>query len=153
MRQGQDHTVYLKIRRTQRTGTFGKPTFVLDVRAELAPDDRDLITRYGLGDTVVYDSKARRARNEEVAGNLQAAASGSAGRATWQALKGVTAMALAAMTLRVTINSLLKGQQIACKELDELLAAEAAIVEACNNVKAYLTAAVTFDGREDVLEI
>jgi hypothetical protein len=146
----EQHTVYLKIRRSQKSAMLGgKPTFVLDARVELAPDDQNLVRKYGLGGTVVYDSKARKARNEEAAGNFQAASGGSA----WQALKGVTAMALAALTLRVTVDGLMKGQQIACKELDELLAAEAAIVEACNNLKAYLGAAQTFDGRETLLEI
>ena len=32
------------------------------------------------------------------------------------------------------------------------MAAEAAITEACRNVKAYLETAVTFDGREEVVE-
>ena len=60
---------------------------------------------------------------------------------------------MAALTLQVTINSLVKGQHIACKELDEMLAAEGAMVEACNTVKTYLETALSFDGRETLVEI
>ena len=62
---------------------------------------------------------------------------------------GATMMAL---TLRVTVDSLMSGQHIECKDLDELIGAEAAIRDACENIKAYLETAVTFDGREEVVE-
>ena len=35
---------------------------------------------------------------------------------------------------------------------DELLGGEAAIIEACQNLKAYLETALTFDGREELHE-
>jgi hypothetical protein len=57
-----------------------------------------------------------------------------------------------ALSLRVTIDGLLQGQHVECKDLDELLGAEAAIREACSNLKAYLETALTFDGREEVVE-
>jgi hypothetical protein len=53
---------------------------------------------------------------------------------------------------RLTVNNLMSGQHIECKDLDELLGAEAAIVEACQNLKAYLETALTFDGREELHE-
>src|SRR3546814_10949521 len=39
-----------------------------------------------------------------------------------------------------------------CKSLDELLGAEDAIMTACQNLKAYLQAASTFDGRETLID-
>ncbi|MEY9880424.1 hypothetical protein [Bradyrhizobium sp. USDA 329] len=57
-----------------------------------------------------------------------------------------------ALSLRVTIETLMSGQHIECKDLDELLGAEAAILSACKNLKAYLETAQTFDGREEVVE-
>ena len=156
----EERKLQLKIRRSQKGGGSGllstKPTFMLDARVELSPDDQALVTKYSLGEMVVYDSKARRARSEETAGHYQdayASSYSSVGRMSWQALKGVTSAALAALTLRVTVNSLIKGQHIACKELDELIAAEAAIIEACETIKGYLQTALTFDGREDLIEI
>jgi len=57
-----------------------------------------------------------------------------------------------ALSLRITIDGLRNGQHIECKELDELLGAEAAILNACKNLKAYLETVQTFDGREEVVE-
>ena len=52
-----------------------------------------------------------------------------------------------ALALRVTVDSLVSGRHIECKDLDELLGAEAAVMEACKTIKVYLETAVTFDGR------
>ena len=140
MTMPDERKLTLKIRRSQKAGMLGgKPTFMLDARVELNREDQGLVTKYGLGDLVVYDSKARRARGEQATGHYQDAyvsSYSSVGRMTWQALKAAGASAMAALTLRVTVNSLIKGQHIACKELDELLAAETAMVEACNSLKA-----------------
>jgi hypothetical protein len=57
-----------------------------------------------------------------------------------------------ALSLNVTVDGLISGQHIECKDLDELLGAESAIIEACQNAKGYLDVASTFDGREQVLE-
>ena len=56
------------------------------------------------------------------------------------------------LSLRVTIDGLRQGQHIECKDLDELLGAEAAILNACKNIKTYLETAQTFDGREELVE-
>ena len=54
--------IQLKLRRSQKSGLLGKPSFVLDARAELTPETKGLISKYGLGSLVVYDSKARQQR-------------------------------------------------------------------------------------------
>lgn len=61
-------------------------------------------------------------------------------------------MAMAALKLNITIGSLQKGQHVECKSLDELLAAEDAILTACKNLKAFLETAATFDGREVLID-
>jgi len=60
---------------------------------------------------------------------------------------------MAALSLHVTIDSLMRGQQIETRSLPELMGAEETIREACGTVKAYLETAATFDGREEVIEI
>jgi hypothetical protein len=143
--------IQLKLRRSQKSGLLGKPSFVLDARADLTPEAKGLVTKYGLGSLVVYDSKARQQRAEQAAGHFDAAhvqSYGSAGRSLWSSAKGLANAAVMALSLRVTVN----GQHIECKDLDELLGAEAAIVEACKNLKAYIETAQTFDGREELLE-
>lgn len=51
------------------------------------------------------------------------------------------------------LNNLVDGTHIECKDLDELLGAEAAIESAAERAKAYLDMAATFDGREVVLDV
>lgn len=147
--------IQLKLRRAQKTGMLGgKPTFTLDARVELGVDARALVAKYQLGGLVVYDSQARRKQQEAAYSHFDAAAhSFVPGHSLWKSARGLASVALMALTLRVTVNNLMSGQHIACKDLDELLGAEAAIVEACRNLKGYLETALTFDGREELIEI
>lgn len=147
--------IQLKLRRSQKSGLLGKPSFVLDARADLTPEAKGLVSKYGLGSLVVYDSKARQQRTAQAADHFDAAyvqSYGSVGRSLWSNAKGIANAAIMALSLRVTVNNLINGQHIECKDLDELLGAEAAIVEACKNLKAYIETALTFDGREELLE-
>lgn len=151
----------LKLKRSQRAGGImgGKVLFGLDARAELTPDEQALVRKYNLGKLVVYDSEARKKRTESAYGHFDEAGSGplvatggSAARSLWSNARGLASAAMMALSLRVTIDSLVAGQHIECKELDELLGAEGAIRNACGNLKAYLETALTFDGREEVVE-
>ena len=150
----------LKLKRSQRAGGImgGKVLFGLDARAELTPDEQALVRKYNLGKLVVYDSEARKKRTESAYGHFDEAANtpgysgSSAARSLWKNARGLASAAMMALSLRVTVDSLMSGQHIECKELDELLGAEAAILDACKNLKAYLETALTFDGREEVVE-
>ena len=144
----------LKLRRTQRSGGMlgNKVYFALDARADLTGEERSLVQKYALGKLVVYDSEARKARNESIQAHLAEAQTASAGRSLWKTAQGLANLAAAALTLRITVDSLTGGEHVECKSLDELLGAETAIVESCRNLKAYLETALTFDGREEVLE-
>jgi hypothetical protein len=143
----------VKLRRSQRsTGMLSsKIVFALDARAELTPEERGLVSKYGLGKLSVYDSEARKRHGELGNADLDAKG-GSAAASLWRTARGATRLAMSALSLNVTIDSLANGQHIECKDLDELMGAEAAILDACRNVKAYLETALTFDGREEVLE-
>ncbi len=152
----------LKVKRSQRTGGMmgNKVIFVLDARAEPTAEEAALIKKYGLGKMNVYDSAERKKHQANAYGNFDAAAGspvfGATGKgiagSMWSNAKGLTSMAMMALSLNVTIDGLIAGQHIECKDLDELLGAEGAITEACKNTKAYLDVALTFDGREEVLE-
>jgi len=130
----------------------------LDARADLSPDEQGLVKKYSLGKIVVYDSEARKKHGAAAYGQFDNAATtpgygmSSTGRSLWSNARGLASAAMAALSLRVTVDSLMSGQHIECKDLDELLGAEAAIVDACKNLKAYLETAQTFDGREEVVE-
>ncbi|WP_157785802.1 hypothetical protein [Bradyrhizobium liaoningense] len=144
----------LKLKRSQRAGGMlaGKVIFALDARTDLTPDEKGLVSKYGLGKIVVYDSEARKKHGEAAYSHFDEGASSSAGRSLWKSARGIASAAMMSLSLRVTVESLTGGQHIECKDLDELLGAEAAILNACKNLKAYLETAQTFDGREEVVE-
>jgi hypothetical protein len=152
----------MKIKRSQRSGGMlgNKVIFILDARAEPSGEEAALIKKYGLGKTNVYDSEARRKHQANAYGHFDNAASGpmitSSGKAIagslWSNARGLASSAMMALSLNVTVDGLISGQHIECKDLDELLGAESAMIEACRNAKGYLDVASTFDGREEVLE-
>lgn len=135
----------LKLRRSQREGgVISKNViFCLDARTEFTTQEYDSIRRYKLGGEIIYSSQAAEryaargdAQDKSIMGNL----------------KAIGNYAMARLSLNVTVGSLANGQHIECKSLDELLEAEEAIMTACQNLKAYLNAAETFDGREVLID-
>jgi hypothetical protein len=151
----------LKLKRSQRSGgiTGTKVLFALDARTDLSAEEQGLIKKYGLGKLVVYDSEARKKHQGAAYGHFENAGSGpilttggGVARSLWSNARGLASTAMMALALRVTVDSLVSGQHIECKDLDELLGAEGAIRAACGNLKAYLETALTFDGREEVVE-
>ena len=137
----------LKLQRSQKTtGMMSKNVvFCLDARADLTEEESDNIKKYKLGKEVLYSSEKSRRR-------LERAGDGLASETGAGLLSGTIALALAKMSLNITVNSLTRGHHIECKSLDELLGAEEAIRTACENVKTYIKVAATFDGREEVVE-
>lgn len=154
--------MHLKVKRSQRAGGMmgNKVIFVLDARAEPTTEEAELIKKYGLGKMNVYDSEARKKHQANASGYFDAAASGPVFNASgksiagslWSNARGLASSAMMALSLSVTVDGLIAGQHIECKDLDELLGAELAMQEACKNTKNYLNVASTFDGREEVLE-
>ena len=132
----------LLIKRTQRQGGMlgGKVIFILTIRAQYTEGERADINGYKLGGEVIYNSAAS-AQYLERAGTDPSN------------LRGFGYLALSKMKLNVTIASLQQGHTIECKDLAELLECEQAICEACKNVKNFLAAAATFDGREIVVDL
>ncbi len=117
----------LLLRRSQKSGMLGGQTFVLDVRAELTPEERQNIDKYGLANTLLYSHEA------ETAG---------AGFIGWVATE--------LSALSVTVGDLTKGKRIDCKSILQMLGAEQQIKEAARNFKHVLDAASQFGGEEVV---
>jgi hypothetical protein len=136
----------LHLRRSQRDGgVISKSViFCLDAQAGFTPEEDENIRRYKLHNQCIYNSEA----SKRMLDRADAAGDGS----TRGALKSLAFSAFAAMRLNITVSSLSRGQHIECKSLDELLAAEDALYEACRNLKMYLDTAATFDGREVVID-
>jgi hypothetical protein len=122
------------------------------------------IQRYKLADTVVYDSKNRQQYSEAAKGHLESTRDQAslldspknqlvgAAKTFYRLGRASFSTALGALSLRITVSSLLRGVHIECKSMGELLEGEDAIVTAARNVKQYLETAATFDGREEILE-
>jgi hypothetical protein len=151
--------MHLKIRRTKRQGTFvTKFIFAIDARIEPTTEELDLIDKCGLRNAIVYDSKKRAKHQQAAYDHFDDAVHtpglgwGSAGRSLMSNARGIGRGMMMALSLRVTINSLMSGVHIECKDLDELMGAEEAIIEACRTLRAYLDVARTFDGREEIIE-
>jgi hypothetical protein len=138
----------LKLARNQKTkGMMSKSVvFMLDARAEYTPEETANIRKYGLGNQVIYNSATSTAYLEKG----RAALSGG----TFSGVaSSMVSLAMSKLSLNITIDSLGRGQHIETESIDELLGAEEAIMAGCQNAKAYLAAAETFDGAERVVEI
>jgi hypothetical protein len=138
----------LKLKRSQRTAGMmgGKVVYMLDARAELTPDERTLVSKHGLGKLSIYDSEGRKKRMEAAGERL------SGGGGLLSTARGLASVAMAAMSLQITIDSLTNGHHIECKTMDELLGADSALREGCENLRTYLDVAATFDGREEIVQ-
>jgi hypothetical protein len=156
----------LKLRRSQRsTALMGKVLFALDARIELTAEEHSLVAKYRLGDTVVYESSTRErhlaamrmhaesTRDHPGLTESAGAQALGAGKTFFRLARAGVSAASAALSLRVTVYSLIQGVHVECKSLEELIEAENAIVEAAQNLKAYLQTAVSFDGREEIIEL
>lgn len=119
----------LLLRRDQRTSTFGKAIFTLDVRAEISPDERARIDKYKLGKELLY------VRNTNVPDDPG-----------W---KGVGKLLIFhALNITLSVNDLVSGKRIECKDILEMLAAENQIKDAATNFGRILEAASHFGGEE-----
>ena len=121
----------LLLRRDQRSSLMGKVIFQLDVRAEITQEEWDSIQRYRLGDTVLYTK-----------GEIADRGSGLLGLAS--------RMAFHAMNISVSVNDLVNGKRVECKDIVEMLAVEEQIKEAAVTFKNVLNAAIYFGGEEAV---
>ena len=121
----------LLLRRDQRTSTFGKAIFTLDVRAEISDEEKNAISKYKLGDTILYTR-----------GEIIDPGSGLLGLASRLAFK--------AMNISVSVKDLTGGKRVECKDIVEMLAVEDQIKEAGKTFNAVLAAASTFGGEEVV---
>src|SRR5579859_3658616 len=108
---------------------MGGVTFQLDVRADLSDAEKRNISKYKLGKTVLYTR-----------GELIDKGSGLLGLASRLAFK--------AMNISVTVNDLVDGKRVECKDIVEMLAVEGQIREAATTFNQVLDAAAHFGGEE-----
>ena len=123
----------LLLRRDQRAGMLGvgASVFMLDVRAELTPQEQSHINTYKLGKTVLYSR-----------GEITDPGKGLLGLASRAAFK--------MMNISVSVDDLSGGKRIECKDIVEMIAVEDQIKEAATTFKAVLDTAAQFGGEQVV---
>jgi site-specific DNA-methyltransferase (adenine-specific) len=67
-------------------------------------------------------------------------------------IRGLISFLVGFLFIRITISKLLRGAHIESKSLDRILETKNAIETAATDLQAYLIAAETFDGREELFE-
>ena len=121
----------LHFRRDQRSG-LGGIVFVLNVRAEISPDERVALSKYKLNNVLLYQ------RNPKA---MQDTWTGIAKHLIHQALD-----------LTIQVKDLAEGKKVECKNILEMLAVEEQLKEAGQNLAGILRAAMLFGG-EQVVEV
>ena len=121
----------LLLRRDQKKAMLGMGSvvFQLDARAELTAQEREWITRYKMGKTVLYTKH-----------EMLDKGSGLLGMASRLAFK--------AMNIEVTVDDLVNGKHIEVKDIVEMLAVENQLKEAAETFHDILQAAGHFGGEQ-----
>ncbi len=108
---------------------MGKISFILEVRAELEPEEKSNIQKYKLGDTMLYE----RLKTIDPGSGLLGLAS---------------RLATKMINITISVNDLQNGKKVEVKDIVEMLAVEEQIKEAAQIFKNVLNAAMHFDGEE-----
>ena len=124
----------LLLSRSQKTGKmgFGGISFVLNVRSKLTSQEQEYVGKYKLGNTIIYENASVTERMAESGAFKQLA----------------TAVAARATGRMFTVNDLVNGKTVECKDVVELLEAEAQIKDAADAFYMILTACAEFGGEE-----
>ena len=118
----------------------GTVKFTLNVIVDLDADEQAALKKYKFGKTTVYESPKG------------AAATGLL-RSTGGSLGGITATIAAKATNQIlSVNDLVNGKEITCKDITEMIAAEEQVVDGCHALARILYACQHFEG-EEVIDI
>lgn len=127
----------LKLRRSQQSGMTGTVKFTLHAIVDLAPDEAEALQKYKFGKSIVYETP-------------KGAAAADLFRSTG-GVKGFTMTLAAKATNQIlSVNSLVKGTEITCKDISEMIAAEEQIREGCQALARILYVCRHFEGEEIV---
>lgn len=124
----------LLLRRSERSSVLGKPVYILEVRVEVSQEERGWIEKYKFGPSILYSKKGK------PTGDMN----------TWAGI-GQNLLHYA-MDLTVSVNDLVHGKKVECKDIMEMLAVEAQIRKSAQTFGNVLKAASMFGG-EEVIEL
>jgi hypothetical protein len=153
------------IARSQRMNWLRRVVFMIDARLGVSREQLELMKKYRLGRTIVFDSARRERQNELARTHLQMASDKRTlticlWREEWRGIfrrlyyliRALFSFMLGFLFIRITLAKLIRGAHVESRSLDTILATKNAIERAAGDLKAYLEVAETFDGREDLYE-
>lgn len=124
----------LRLNKSQRqTGVMSKKVlFALAAQVDLTAQEQEYVKKYKMGKEVIYNK-------DRVNPELHDYKSG----------KGIMRnLSAIAMNINLTVNDLINGRTIECKDINEILDAEATVKTACQGLKNLLEACAGFEGEE-----
>lgn len=125
----------LLLSKSQKSGMLSSTiTFILNIKTKLTDEEMALVKKYKMGKEVVYEKLPVGA----AIGNMGSIAG---------ALTAITAKAL---KLVFTVDDLVKGRTIECKDILDMIAAEQQIRDAADGFWGILQASKNFEGEEVV---
>lgn len=123
----------LRLNKSQRSGALSsKITFSLGAQVDLTAQEAEYVKKYKMGKEVIY-SKDR--VNPEMHDY-------KSGRGIMRNLSAI------ALNLKITVNDLVNGRTIECKDINEMIDTETTIKTACQGLKNLLDACGGFEGEE-----
>ena len=111
----------LKIRKTQKKGVLGKPTFEIYPELVLTEREKKLIKHYGL-------------QKQQLASKKMVSMFGNP----------------LDSELSINVEDLWNGDSYKCKSLDEVIDYRSKLIEACKNLRIFLEVAESFEGVEEI---
>jgi len=124
----------LRLKKSQRsTGVMSKKVmFSLDAQVDLTAQETDYIRKYKMGKEVIYNKDRVNPEMHDY----------KSGKGIMRNLSAI------AMNINLTVDDLVKGRTIECKDISEILDAEASVKSACAGLKNLLEACSGFEGEE-----
>ena len=124
----------LLLRRDQKKSIIGnKMIFTLDARAELLPEEKDAVQKYKMAGTMLYEKFKLTDKGRGFLGFL-------------------SMLIFHFTNVTITVENLVKGKHLECKDIVEMRSVEEQIKEASQVFKNILDTAAHFGG-EEVIEI
>jgi hypothetical protein len=161
--------MYLLLRTSQRDDgwIWSSMTFILEARLDLDAEEEQLFEKYRLYDLAVYDGDAREQYQHQAQQSYEAQQEAANApflfeeahvilsnffASLWHFGAAATYSVLAAMSFKITLQTLADGQDIESQSLEEIITIRNLIKESVEYLASYFELALTFDGREELSE-
>ena len=124
----------LRLNKSQRSsGVMSKKVvFSLGAQVDLSAQEADYVKKYKMGSSILYNK-------DRVNPEMHDYKSGKG------IMRNISAIA---MNINLTVDDLVKGRIIECKDITEMIDAEASVKSACQGLKNLLEACAGFQGEE-----